>query len=101
MPQIEARTESHAGRLDQTCDLSINFWSEMCMARQNDRPVTQKLQAEFLAEIDAAHILMRYHRLRLALHQNLAVVENIGPIDDLQRFPHVMVGDQHAEAAML
>ena len=38
---------------------------------------------------------------RRAFHQNGAIVEDIGAIDDIDRFPHVVVSDQHADIAGL
>ncbi len=37
------------------------------------------------------------HFLRVALHQDFAVVHDVGAIDDFEGFAHVMVGDQHAD----
>ena len=57
-------------------------------------------EAELLAQIDASHIFMCYHLLRTALHQHLAIVENISPVYDLQCLAHVMIRDLHAQSTM-
>src|ERR1700730_6459531 len=59
------------------------------------------LKAETLAQIDAAHILMGHHFVRAALHQQLAIMHDVGAVDDLQRLANVVIGNQHAEAAIL
>src|SRR3984885_2590148 len=58
-------------------------------------------KAEPLAEVEAAHILMRHDLVRPALHQHLAVVHNVGAIDDAQCLAHIMVCDQHANSTIL
>src|SRR4051812_40453268 len=60
-----------------------------------------RLETEPFAEIDPAHALMRDDVARRTLHQHLPVMQDIGPVDDLQRLAHVVVGDQHADAAVL
>ena len=57
------------------------------------------LQAKPFAEIDPAHVLVGHDLVRAALHQHLAVMHDVGAIDDLQRLPDVVVGDQDADAA--
>ena len=52
-------------------------------------------------EVDAADVFVCHHFLRAAFHQYLAVVHDVGAVDDFQRLAHVMVGDQHADAAVL
>src|SRR5690625_767690 len=56
---------------------------------------------ETLAEIDAAHIGVGDDLSGGAIHQNLAIMQDIGAVDDLERLAHIMVGDQHADAAVL
>ena len=43
------------------------------------------LEREALAEIGAAHVLVRNDLAGAALHQHAAVMEDIGAIDDIQR----------------
>lgn len=55
--------------------------------------------AEIFTQIDAAHVLVLDDLGRGAGHQHLALVQNIGAIDNFQCFPHVVIGDQHTDAA--
>src|SRR6478735_2233504 len=57
--------------------------------------------AEFLAQIDFAHLFVREYRRRRALGQYLAFAEDVGAIADAERLAHVVIGDQHADAAFL
>ena len=49
---------------------------------------------ETFAQIDPADRLVLHDVLRRSRHQNLAVMQDVGPIDDSQSFPHIMVGYQ-------
>ena len=37
----------------------------------------------------------------VAFHQDLTIMKDIGAIHDIQRFANVMIGDQHADSAIL
>src|SRR3954453_11441748 len=55
------------------------------------------LQSEVLAEIDFPHLRVGRQLQGSAGAQDLAVVDDIGPVGYFQCFPHVMVGDQDAD----
>src|SRR4051794_23980667 len=57
------------------------------------------LQAESLAEIDATHILVCHDFGRASIHQDRSIMQDVCPVDNIQRFTDVMVGDQHTDAA--
>ena len=38
---------------------------------------------------------------RSSVHQYLSIVKDIGPINNVQRFPYVMIGDQDPDSAIL
>src|SRR5947209_221914 len=58
------------------------------------RRLASRSEAELLAQVNPAHILVRNDFVRRTFHEHLAVVHDVGAIDDIQRFPHVMVGYQ-------
>ncbi len=55
---------------------------------------------KLVAKVNAADVGMRHDLLRQALHQDHAVMDDVGAIDDFQRGADVMIGDQHADAAV-
>src|SRR3954467_4814076 len=59
------------------------------------------LQSEVFAEVDFPDLRVRRQLQRGAGAQNLTVVDDIGPVGYFQCFPHVMVGDQDADAHRL
>lgn len=59
------------------------------------------LNAEILAQIDAAHVFVLHHLVGAARHQHPSIVKDISPINDFQRFPDVVIGDQNADTAFL
>ena len=59
------------------------------------------LDAEALAEIDLAHDGVVHNFLWCAVHQNMAIMQDIGAVDDAEGFPHVVIGDQNAQATVL
>src|ERR1700736_1036926 len=59
------------------------------------------LEAELLAEIDAADIDVGDDLLRRAFHEHAALMKDVGAIDDVERLAHIVVGDQHTDAAIL
>src|SRR5690606_14497177 len=58
------------------------------------------LEPESFAEVDAAHVRVRQQLVRRALRQHLAIIEDVGAVADAQRLAHVVVGDQHPDAAV-
>src|SRR5215469_8213787 len=56
--------------------------------------------AELFAEIEAADVRVVHDILSPALHQDLARIDDIGAVGEAERLAHVMVGDQHADAAI-
>ena len=57
--------------------------------------------AEVLSKIDAAHIFIVHDFFGSARHQDRAVVQDIGAINDLEGLTHVVVGYQNADSAIL
>src|SRR5574340_155817 len=54
-----------------------------------------------LAEINLPYALIINNFLWLAGRQDLALVDDVGVVANAQRFPHVMVRNQDADAAFL
>src|SRR5665647_3225503 len=65
--------------------------------RANSRP---RLKAEFLAKVKTAYIRVIDDFIRTALGQDLTGIDDIGTVGQSERFPHIVVGDQHADAAI-
>src|SRR3954465_13541859 len=58
------------------------------------------LKSEFLAKVKAAYIRIVDDFFRTALGQDLPSIDDIGAVGQPQRFAHIMVGDQDADAAV-
>ena len=58
------------------------------------------LKAEFLAKVKAAYIRIVDDFFRTALGQYLPGIDDIGAVGQAKRFPHIVVGDQDADAAV-
>src|SRR5690606_30912234 len=58
------------------------------------------LKPELLAEIEPAHVGIADDVVRRAFGQYLAGIDDIGAVGQPQRFAHVVVGDQDADAAV-
>src|SRR5271165_7610864 len=59
------------------------------------------LHPEVFAEIKPPDVRMGDDLLRRPFRQDLAAVDDIGAIDQPKRLPHIVIGDQHADAASL
>src|SRR5687767_5357958 len=53
---------------------------------------------EALAEIDAADIRVGDDLGRPAFRQNASGMDDVGAVDQAERFAHIVVGDEHADA---
>src|SRR5690606_24519304 len=83
-----------------SCGVITRVW--LCFSSsRGDSAMGILLPAEAFAEIDPAHVLIGHDLAGAAFHQHLAVMDDEGPVDDIQRLAHVMIGDQHAETAIL
>ena len=51
-------------------------------------------------QINPPDVFVRHDLIRPAFHQDLTVMENISAINDIQRLPDIMVGDQNADSAI-
>src|SRR6266567_3913540 len=58
------------------------------------------LQTELVAEVEAADRGVVHDIVGSALHQHLARIDDVGAVGEAQRLAHIMVGDQHADAAV-
>src|SRR3546814_11022997 len=56
---------------------------------------------ETFAKIEAAHFLIGHERLWAARKKHLSIINDAGAINDIERFPHIMIGDEHADATLL
>src|SRR6266576_1903545 len=59
-----------------------------------------KSEPEFLAKVKAANVRVVDDLVRTAFRQNFPSIDNISAIGEAQRFPHIVVGDQDADAAI-
>ena len=57
--------------------------------------------AEIVTQINPAHIFVFHDFVGFARHQHLAVMQNISPINDFERFTNIVIGDQNADPAFL
>ena len=58
------------------------------------------LEAEFLAKVKAAYIRIVDDFFRTALGQDLPGIDDIGTVGQAERFAHIVIGDQDADAAI-
>src|SRR5260221_292483 len=58
------------------------------------------LEAEFLAKVKTAYIRIVDDLVRTALCQDFSGIDDIGAIGQAERFTHIVVGDQDADAAI-
>src|SRR5438128_8402570 len=58
------------------------------------------LKPEFLAKVKAAYIRIVDDLFRTALGQDLPGIDDIGAVGQPERFAHIVVGDQDADAAV-
>ena len=56
------------------------------------------VEPEILAEVDTAHVFIRHHVIRSARHQHLPIVQNVSAVHDFERFAHIVVRNQDADA---
>src|SRR5690606_12616524 len=59
------------------------------------------LQTEGMAQIYIAHRLVGQYGFGVTLGDDVAVIDYVGLVADIQRLAHVMVGDQHTDALVL
>src|SRR6185312_6802208 len=64
-------------------------------------PTHASLQRESFAEIDPANFAIAHDLLGRAFLQNLAFMDDVGPVDDVERIAHIVIGDQNADTAIL
>src|SRR5690606_29304659 len=55
---------------------------------------------EHVAEINSPDILILYDFFRIALGEDLPVIDDVGAVDEAQRLAHVMIGDEYADATL-
>src|SRR5690606_17016124 len=65
------------------------------------RAARTRLEPEILTQIDSSHVLIIQNCPGLARRQHPPLAQNVRAVADFQRFPHVVVGDEHADAALL
>jgi hypothetical protein len=72
----------------------------VCVNGQEQKSAAKKRLShpKCIAQINLAHIVILHHLIWLAGCQNLAIVQNINPINQFKRFPNIMVGDQHTNS---
>src|SRR5690606_19304975 len=58
-------------------------------------------ESKSFAKVKPADVFVGYQRLGTTGKQDLAAVDDAGAIDDIERLAHVMIRDQHADAASL
>src|SRR5882724_4749460 len=59
---------------------------------------SRALKSEFLAKVKTAYIRIVDDFFRTSLGQDLPGINDIGPIGQAERFAHIVVGDQDADA---
>ncbi len=67
--------------------------------RRSAGPACKASEAEILAEVKAAHIRAGDDLMRLAFHQNLAGMDEVGAVDERKRFANVMIGDENTNTS--
>src|SRR5205085_4198105 len=109
---ISASTYSASSRFEScssliaccNCGVMTRDWpcrsSSRCVSAM--RPAYRlPLQREPFAEINPAHVTVADDFGGGAFLQHLSFMDDVGAVDDLQRIAHIVVGDEHADAAIL
>src|SRR5689334_12448370 len=60
-----------------------------------------RLEAEMLSQIDLSYAFIINDFLGLAVGQHGAVVDDVSAVADAESLSHIVVGDEHADAALL
>src|SRR3546814_9904970 len=55
------------------------------------------LEGEPLAKVELADFFIRDQRRRASLEQHMAIIDDAGAVDDIERFPHIMIRDERSE----
>ena len=63
--------------------------------------LTILVQSELCTEVNPLHVLVLREAVGGAAPENYTVVDDVGAVGDPQRFPHVVVRNQHPDAAFL
>src|SRR5690606_27335904 len=89
----------------RSCGVRTSCWPSDVWRRGFIRPWIPgrraRLQAEGFPEIDPAHVWIGEEHVRSPLREHTPFVEDIRPVANAQGLAHVVVGDQHADAAVL
>ena len=67
--------------------------------RRDDRAGRNGRSIEHVAEVDAADFFVGDDVIRRTGGQHLAIVDDVGAVDETKRLAHVVVGDENADAA--
>ena len=59
------------------------------------------VQAELSPQINSSYLIISRQAVGCAAFENHSAVDDVGPVGDAERFPHVMVGDEHADPPFL
>ena len=76
-------------------------WTRDGAGRRPAAVSEKSLESEAVAEIDAPDLVVRDDIGGRALHQHGALVDDAGAVDDVERLPHIVIREQHADAAVL
>ena len=63
-------------------------------------PARRRSEAELFAQINAFYLLVGQNSIRRAVGNQFAPADDVGAFTYVQRLAHVVVGDQHARAAV-
>src|SRR4051812_6592511 len=75
--------------------------SSRCVNAIPPTPGQLLLEREPLAKVNPAHVPVADDFGRCSLLQHLSLVNDVGAIDDVERIADIVVGDEHADAAIL
>src|SRR4029453_3902755 len=80
-------------------------WSDSCLneSKADVHGLTNKkktLEAEFLAKVKTPDVRIIADSVRIALRQYFPGIDGVGSGGQSQRFPDIVVGNQHADAAI-
>ena len=69
-------------------------------ARRDDLAALE-LESELVSEVDVLDLLVCQDGFSVAFGDQLAIVDNVGDLADVQSIPHVVIGNQHADTFAL
>src|SRR5262249_10728793 len=89
-------SESASGR--DWCEVSAEYpWAARCMQFLG----LMLVQSELSPQVNPTYLIIGRQAVGCTALEDHSPVHDVGPISNAQRFTHIVVGDEHTDAAVL